>query len=98
MVIGNLALFISDHVRKGFALLSLAAAVKRIGMLKRCISLLAVAVTISIPAHVSTAVGAGSPGGEVNAANDTSVPSEVPASRLARLRHGINLSHWFAQS
>lgn len=24
--------------------------------------------------------------------------SEVPASRLARLRHGINLSHWFAQS
>lgn len=27
-----------------------------------------------------------------------SVQSEVPASRLARLRHGINLSHWFAQS
>ena len=24
--------------------------------------------------------------------------SEVPASRLARLRRGINLSHWFAQS
>ena len=24
--------------------------------------------------------------------------SEVPASRLSRLRRGINLSHWFAQS
>ena len=24
--------------------------------------------------------------------------SEVPRSRLARLRHGINLSHWFAQA
>ena len=27
-----------------------------------------------------------------------SSPSGVPASRLARLRRGINLSHWFAQS
>ena len=24
-------------------------------------------------------------------------PAAVPASRLARLRHGINTSHWFAQ-
>jgi endoglucanase len=27
-----------------------------------------------------------------------SMQSQVPASRPARLRHGINLSHWFAQS
>lgn len=30
--------------------------------------------------------------------NASSVQSVVPASRIARLRRGINLSHWFAQS
>ena len=79
-------------------MLSFAVAVKRIGMLKRWISLLIVAVTISILAPVSTAVRAKSPDGKVDATENSSVQSEVPASRLARLRHGINLSHWFAQS
>lgn len=67
-------------------------------MLKRWISLLIVAVTISILAPVSTAVRAKSPDGKVDATESSSVQSEVPASGLARLRHGINLSHWFAQS
>ncbi len=57
-----------------------------------------VAVTISILAPVSTAIGARSPGGEVEATRNSSPQSAVPASRLARLRRGINLSHWFAQS
>jgi hypothetical protein len=75
-------------------LLSVAAAAKRIDMLKRWISLSIIAVTISILAPVSTAVRANSP----DSKNDAVMRSEVPASRLARLRHGINLSHWFAQS
>src|SRR4030095_12035604 len=32
------------------------------------------------------------------ATENSAAQSEVPAPRLARLRHGINLSHWFAQS
>ena len=39
-----------------------------------------------------------SPDGKVDATEYPAVQSSVPASRLARLRHGINLSHWFAQS
>ncbi|PYS69256.1 MAG: hypothetical protein DMF73_15120 [Acidobacteria bacterium] len=34
----------------------------------------------------------------INATEHFSAQSGVPASRLARLHHGINLSHWFAQS
>ena len=67
-------------------------------MLKRWISLLTVAVTISILGPVSTAVRAGSPDGKIDEPEYSSVQSEVPASRVDRLRHGINLSHWFAQS
>jgi len=67
-------------------------------MLKRWTSLLISAVTISILAPVSTAMRAKSADGRVDANYNSSVQSEVPASRLARLRHGINLSHWFAQS
>jgi endoglucanase len=78
-------------------LLSFAVAVKRIGMLKRWISLLTFAVTISILAPLSTVVRARSRDKRVDAI-DLSAQSEVPASRLARLHHGINLSHWFAQS
>jgi aryl-phospho-beta-D-glucosidase BglC (GH1 family) len=66
-------------------------------MLKRWISLSIIAVSSSILAPVSTAVRANSPDGRV-ASEYSSVQSEVPASRLARLRKGINLSHWFAQS
>src|SRR5712692_10625882 len=67
-------------------------------MLKRWISLSLIAVTSSFLAPVSTAVRGTSPDGKVDAAEYPAVQSSVPASRLARLRHGINLSHWFAQS
>jgi len=67
-------------------------------MLKRWISLSLIAVTSSFLAPVSTAVRGASPDGKVDATEYSSVQSEVPASRLARLHHGINLSHWFAQS
>lgn len=56
------------------------------------------AVISCILAPVSTAVRAASPDGKVDATENSSVQSEVAASRLARLRRGINLSHWFAQS
>ncbi len=79
-------------------MLSFAVAAKRISMVKLWASLLTAAVTISILAQVSTAVRAGSPDRKVDAIEGSSVQSEVPASRLGRLRHGINLSHWFAQS
>ena len=79
-------------------LLSFAGADKRIGMLKRWISLSLIAVTSSFLAPVSTAVRGTSPDGKVDATEYPAVQSSVPASRLARLRHGINLSHWFAQS
>jgi len=79
-------------------LLSFAAAVKRIGMLKRLLSLSLIAVTSSILAPVSTASRAGAADRKVDATECSSVQSAVPASRLARLRYGINLSHWFAQS
>ena len=67
-------------------------------MLKRWISLSLIAVTSSFLAPVSTAVRGTSPDGKVDATEYPAVQSSVPASRLARLRHGINLSHWFAQS
>lgn len=57
-------------------------------MLKRWSLISIIAVTSSILTPVSTAI----------VPEHLSVQSEVPASRLARLRHGINLSHWFAQS
>jgi hypothetical protein len=69
-------------------LLSLVVAAKRIAMLKRWTLISIIAVTSSILTPVSTAI----------VPEHLSVQSEVPASRLARLRHGINLSHWFAQS
>ncbi|HBB97185.1 MAG TPA: hypothetical protein DC054_17545 [Blastocatellia bacterium] len=69
-------------------MLSLVVTVKRIGMWKRLISISIIAVTSSILTPVSTAI----------VPEHLPVQSEVPASRLARLRHGINLSHWFAQS
>jgi aryl-phospho-beta-D-glucosidase BglC (GH1 family) len=57
-------------------------------MWKRLISISIIAVTSSILTPVSTAI----------VPEHLPVQSEVPASRLARLRNGINLSHWFAQS
>ena len=68
-------------------------------MLKRWAPLLlSLAVTSSFLAPVSTTARATSPDGRVDATEYLAAQSEVPASRLARMRHGINLSHWFAQS
>jgi len=65
-----------------------AAAAKRISMLKRWVLISTIAVTSSILTPVSTAI----------VPEHLTLQSNVPASRVARLRHGINLSHWFAQS
>jgi endoglucanase len=67
-------------------------------MLERTISPLIIAVSISILASLSTAARTRSADDEVGALASSTMQSQVPASRLARLRHGINLSHWFAQS
>ena len=67
-------------------------------MLRHLISLVIIAVTIFILAPASTIVRAISTDHRVNATESSPGQSEVPAARLARLRHGINLSHWFAQS
>src|SRR2546421_1860138 len=80
-----------------FTLLSLVVAAKRIGMWKPWILIGTIAVS-AILTPVSTAMRGGLRDHSVDATAHLSVQSEVPASRLARLRHGINLSHWFAQS
>jgi endoglucanase len=67
-------------------------------MLKRWISFFIIAVTTAFLASLSTVARASSPDSKVDTTEYSLVQSEVPASRLARLRHGINLSHWFAQS
>src|SRR4030095_2448137 len=92
MRISNLGLFTGlAHFPKSFALLFLGVTAKRIAMLKRWI------LSLIILALVSAAVVAESLDDKVSATK-SSMQSGVPASRLARLRHGINLSHWFAQS
>jgi hypothetical protein len=86
----------SISVLKGFALLSFITPAKRTGMPNRWISLLTVAATISIFTPLSMLARTSS--ADVRAEEKLALYSQVPASRLARLRHGINLSHWFAQS
>src|SRR2546426_7532152 len=70
--------------------------------MKRLLSFLFAAVTIAILWLVSTAAQDNSHDTSAAQAESTSVQTavqlRVTASRLARLRHGINLSHWFAQS
>ncbi len=61
-------------------------------MLNRWIFTVATILSLAV---VSTS--AGSPPNR-KAATPSSSQSIVPASRIARLRRGINLSHWFAQS
>lgn len=75
-------------------MLSFVEAVKRTDVLDHRISSLIIAVTFSFLVPLSTAARAAEGGANEN----SRVESDVPASRLARLRHGINLSHWFAQS
>jgi len=67
-------------------------------MLERWIPRLIIGLTISILAPLSTAARTLLADSKVDSLASRTVQSEVPASRLARLRHGINLSHWFAQS
>jgi endoglucanase len=67
-------------------------------MLERWLSPLIIAVSISFLTPLSTAGMTRSADGEAGALASSTLQSQVPASRLARLRHGINLSHWFAQS
>ncbi len=67
-------------------------------MWKNWILILIIAVTSFILTPVSTALSAGLRDERVKATDNLLMQSEVPASRLARLRRGINLSHWFAQS
>jgi len=83
-------------------LLSSAVAAKRFGVMKRHFSFLFAAVTIAILPMVSIAAPDNSHDASAAQAERTSVQTsvqlEVARSRLARLRHGINLSHWFAQA
>jgi endoglucanase len=66
-------------------------------MKKRTLSFLFAAVTISILPLASIAGENSLDTSNVGAARKT-MRSEVAAFRLTHLRHGINLSHWFAQS
>ena len=83
-------------------MLSYAVAAKKLGMMKRHLSFLFAAVSIAIFPVVSMAARENPRDTSAAAVESTSVQtsasSDVAASRLARLRHGINLSHWFAQS
>src|ERR1700682_2438475 len=76
-------------------------AAKKLGMMRHP-SFLFAAVSIAILPMVSMAARENPRGTSASAVESTSVQtsaqSDVAASRLARLRHGINLSHWFAQS
>src|SRR3984893_1141336 len=65
-------------------------------MLQRWLHLLILSVTIAILLPVSTVPRNNSIDTSTAATVSTSV--QVAASRLSRLRHGINLSHWFAQA
>jgi endoglucanase len=91
-----------ETTKVGFALLSSTVAAKRFGVMKRHLSVFFAAVSIAILPMVSTAAQANSHDTSAAASEGTSVhtsrQSQVAASRLARLRHGINLSHWFAQA
>ena len=71
---------------------------KKLGMIKRHLSFLVAAVSIAILPMVSMAAHDKSAAAAERTPVQTTAPSDVAASRLARLRHGINLSHWFAQS
>ncbi len=62
-------------------------------MLKKCAGLILAAMIVANLASVSIA----KTGGGTNATQSTESKA-VLERRFARLRHGINLSHWFAQS
>ena len=78
-----------------FVLPSSAAAAKSFGTMKRHLSLLLAVATICNLPLVSTLARGKTPG--IVPAVGT-MQTELAASRLGVLRHGINLSHWFAQS
>ena len=59
----------------------------------RCVALLILAGLGASFLPAQTAA----PGSSTTVVSSTSTLSSVPASRVARLRHGINASEWFAQ-
>ena len=67
-------------------------------MLRAVRHLAFIVLTIAIFAMVSTAAPNESIDNAINAAPGVTAQSEVPASRVDHLRHGVNLSHWFAQA
>lgn len=67
-------------------------------MLKRYLLLLIVTVTMVILPRLSTTALANSHDQAPETTATNALESQVPASRVARLRRGINLSHWFAQA
>jgi endoglucanase len=67
-------------------------------MTKRDRSLFFIAVTMALSAFASTAAANNSFGTSASEAFRTPEQSEIAQARLARLRRGINLSHWFAQA
>src|SRR5919202_493103 len=70
------------------------------GTLKPAILSLLIALAFVIPAGVPTGARSASLGNSNNrpGSGETKRSPEVSAARFARLRHGINLSHWFSQS
>jgi endoglucanase len=67
-------------------------------MTKRYRSLLFVAVTIAFLALMPSVTANNSLGTSAAESFSASEQSQIAQSRIGRLRHGINLSHWFAQS
>jgi hypothetical protein len=81
-----------------FALLSFALAVRKCGMITRRLWFSFAVVTISVLPLVSISARDNPIEGSAPAALTTQGQPQIATARLARLRHGINLSHWFAQA
>ena len=61
-------------------------------MLKRNASMFAAILCVTLPWLSIAAMSAGAP------VRADQTETDVVQTRFARLRHGINLSHWFSQS
>jgi endoglucanase len=66
--------------------------------MKRVPWLVFAALTLAILTSASTAARNNSLNTSAAGTSSGSLQGEIAQSRLARLRHGINLSHWFAQA
>ena len=83
-------------------MLSYAVAAKKLGIMNRHLSFLFAAVSIAILPMVSMAARENphdlSTAAVESSSSQASGQADVAASRLNRLRRGVNLSHWFAQA